>query len=84
MRGLPEAAVAADAALKAADVRLASFHIVGSGYICVILDGEVAAATASVAAGANSLTNIEEMIACHVIPRPHEEVKKLLSLMEIV
>lgn len=84
MKGLPAAIQAADAALKAADVNLASFHVVGSGYVCIILDGEVAAASAAVTSGVTSGKNIGEAIAYNVIPRPHDEVQKLLTLMEIM
>jgi len=83
-RGLVAAVQAADAMLKAADVAVAGFNIVGSGFVCVMVDGDVAAVQSAVAVGGQSTRNLGELIAQNVIPRPHEEVIKFITMMDLL
>ena len=68
---------ATDAMLKAADVELIGWEKVGSGNVAVFVAGEVAAVKAAVEAGATAASAIGEIVAVHVIPRPHEDLAKL-------
>lgn len=76
-RGLTPLFEATDAMLKAANVELMGWEKVGSGFVSTFVKGEVAAAKAAVEAGATAAASIGEVIAVHVIPRPHEDLSKL-------
>lgn len=73
-KGLTAQFEATDAMLKAANVELVGWEKVGSGHVAVFIRGEVAAVKAAVEAGATAASSIGEVIAVHVIPRPHEEL----------
>lgn len=76
-KGLVSQFEATDAMLKAANVELVGWEKVGSGYVSVFVRGEVAAVKAAVEAGATAASSIGEVVAVHVIPRPHEDLEKL-------
>jgi len=76
-KGLVAQFEATDAMLKAANVELVGWEKVGSGYVTVFVRGEVAAVKAAVEAGATAATAIGEIVAVHVIPRPHDDLHKL-------
>ncbi len=76
-KGLIAQFEATDAMLKAANVELVGWEKVGSGYVSVFIRGDVAAVKAAVEAGATAAATIGEVIAVHVIPRPHEDLAKL-------
>src|ERR1043165_4398923 len=73
-KGLVAQFEATDAMTKAANVELIGWEKVGSGYVTVFVKGDVAAVKAAVEAGA---TAIGEVIAVHVIPRPHDDLVNL-------
>ncbi|KLU62774.1 propanediol utilization protein PduA [Peptococcaceae bacterium CEB3] len=77
-KGLVAAVQAADVALKAADVVLVGYEKIGSGMVRVLLRGDVAAIKAAAEAGAQAAENLGEVISAHVIPRPHNELEKML------
>ena len=77
-RGLVAVIEATDAMLKAARVSYVGMHKVGSGYVSVMVEGDVAACRAAVDAGAAAAGKIGEVVSVHVIPRPHSEVGKIL------
>jgi len=76
-KGLVAQFEATDAALKAANVELIGWEKVGSGHVSVFFRGDVAAVKAAVEAGAIAGAALGEVIAVHVIPRPHEDLAKL-------
>ncbi len=76
-KGLVAQFDATDAMLKAANVELAGWEKIGSGNVAVFIRGEVAAVKAAVEAGATSASEIGEVVAVHVIPRPHEDLSQL-------
>ena len=78
-RGLVGGIEASDAMVKAADVILISKAYVGSGIVTVVCQGEVAAVKSAVDAGAVAAKRVSEVLATHVIPRPHPELEKILS-----
>ena len=77
-RGLVAAIEAADAMCKAANVVLVGTEKIGSGLVSVMVRGDVGAVKAAVEAGSSSSARLGEIIAVHVIPRPHNDVEKIL------
>ncbi len=77
-RGLVAAIEAADAMVKAANVTLIGSEKIGSGLVSVMVRGDVGAVKAAVEAGGAAAARLGEVIATHVIPRPHGDVDKLL------
>jgi len=77
-KGFVAVVEAADAMLKAANVKLIKYQSIGGGYVTVIVEGDVGAVKAAVDAGAAAAKRIGEIFSVHVIPRPHEETSKLL------
>lgn len=76
-KGLIAQFEATDAMLKAANVDLVGWEKIGSGNVTVFVRGEVAAVKAAVEAGATAASTIGEVVAVHVIPRPHEDLTTL-------
>ena len=81
-RGLVAAIEAADAMLKAANVELVGTEKIGSGLVSVMVRGDVGAVKAAVETGAAAAGNLGELIATHVIPRPHTDVEKILPALK--
>ena len=77
-RGLTAAIEAADAMTKAAEVELVGTEKIGSGLVTVMVRGDVGAVKASVETGAQAASRLGELVASHVIPRPHADVEKIL------
>ncbi len=77
-RGLVAAVEAADAMVKAANVVLVGSEKIGSGLVNVMVRGDVGAVKAAVEAGGAAASSLGEVIATHVIPRPHTDVEKIL------
>jgi len=78
-KGLVAAIEAADTMVKAANVILVGKEQIGGGYVAVLVRGDVGAVQAAVDAGAESARNVGELISVHVIPRPHNELEKMLE-----
>ncbi len=81
-RGLVAAIEAADAMVKAANVELIGTEKIGSGLVSVMVRGDVGAVKAAVEAGSSSAGSLGEVIATHVIPRPHNDVEKILPALK--
>lgn len=77
-RGLTAAIEAADAMCKAANVVLIGTEKIGSGLVTVMVRGDVGAVKSAVESGANSAGRLGELVATHVIPRPHLDVERIL------
>jgi len=71
---------AADAMVKAARVELVSYEKTGGGFVTAVVRGDVAAVKAAVEAGVRSAEKVGEIVAVHVIPRPHVNVDAVLPL----
>ena len=56
-------------------------EIVGAGLVMVSCRGDVGAVKAATDAGAAAARRVGELISVHVIPRPHEEVDKVLPTL---
>ncbi len=81
-RGLVAAIEAADAMVKAANVVLIGTEKIGSGLVSVMVRGDVGAVKSAVEAGGSAATKLGEIIATHVIPRPHGDVEKILPTLK--
>ena len=81
-RGLVAAIEAADAMVKAANVTLIGTEKIGSGLVSVMVRGDVGAVKAATEAGGNAAGKLGEVIAVHVIPRPHSDVEKILPVLK--
>jgi microcompartment protein CcmL/EutN len=81
-RGLTAAVEAADSMLKAANVVLVGTEKIGSGLVTVMVRGDVGAVKAAVEAGAANAAKLGELVATHVIPRPHSDVEKILPILK--
>ena len=77
-RGLIAAIEAADAMCKAANVALVGTEKIGSGLVTVMVRGDVGAVKSAVEAGSSSAQRLGELVATHVIPRPHSDVEMIL------
>lgn len=71
---------AADAMVKAAKVELVSMEKTGGGYVTAVVRGDVAAVKAAVDAGVRGAEKVGEVIATHVIARPHTNIDVVLPL----
>ena len=77
-KGLIGSIEAADAMVKAANVILVGKEYIGAGYVTVMVRGDVGAVKAATDAGAAAARRVGELVAVHVIPRPHTEVERIL------
>lgn len=77
-KGLVGAIEAADAMTKSANVTLMGYEKIGSGLVTVMVRGDVGAVKAAVDVGACAAEKVGEIVAQHVIPRPHTDVEKIL------
>ena len=77
-KGLVGAIEAADAMVKAANVKLVGQERIGGGLVTVIVKGDVGAVKAAVDSGAAAAKRVGELISVHVIPRPHSDLDMIL------
>ena len=77
-RGLVAAIEAADAMCKSANVTLVGTEKIGSGLVTVMVRGDVGAVKSAVESGSAAAGKLGELIATHVIPRPHGDVEMIL------
>jgi ethanolamine utilization protein EutM len=75
-RGFTGNVEATDAMAKAANVTIARTIAIGGGLITVLCRGDVASVKAAVDAGAKAVSKVGELVASHVIARPHEDLVK--------
>ena len=81
-RGLTAAIEAADAMVKAAEVTLIGTEKIGSGLVTVMVRGDVGAVKSAVEAGGANAAKLGELVATHVIPRPHNDVERILPVLK--
>ncbi len=77
-KGLVGAIEAADAMLKAANVKLIGKEHVGGALVVIKIIGEVAAVKSSVDAGASAAQRVGRLVSTHVIPRPDDQLEAIL------
>lgn len=72
--GFIGAVEAADAAVKAANVKLIKYTSVDGGLVSIHVQGDVGAVQAAIDAASAAARRVGELFAVHVIPAPHEDV----------
>jgi len=75
-KGYTGAIEATDGMAKAANVTISRSIAIGGGMITVICRGDVASVKAAVDAGSRAAAKVGELVASHVIPRPHDELAR--------
>ena len=78
-KGMVGAIVAADIALKTAQVELINREHTKGGLVCIEIEGDVAAVKASVEAAVMAIKDMGIYIGSHVIPRPDDSVEKIIN-----
>ena len=78
-KGFVSLVEAADAMMKAANVTFLGWDKVGSGMVSVFVSGDVAAVKAATDAGAAAAGRVGEVVSVQVIPRPHDDLAKVLK-----
>jgi len=79
-KGLVALIEASDAMVKAARVQLVGYKQIGAGYVTAMVRGDVAACKAATDAGAAAAERVGELVAVHVIPRPHGELEDMYPI----
>jgi microcompartment protein CcmL/EutN len=79
-RGWVAMVEATDAMVKAAHVEVVGWQQIGGGLVTSVVRGDVAAVKAATEAGARAAAKVGEVIAVHVIARPHQSLAALLPL----
>src|SRR3989440_9947909 len=77
-KGLVALMEGTDAMLKVANVELMGWDKAGSGMVTAFVKGDVAAVKAAIDAGAEAAGRVGQVIAVHVIPRPHDELAGMM------
>ncbi|MEM9012559.1 MAG: BMC domain-containing protein [Pseudomonadota bacterium] len=78
-RGLVASIEAADAMVKAASVTLVGQTKSGGGLVATLVRGEVGAVKAATDAGSVAANKVGEVVAVHVIARPHDELEAIIA-----
>lgn len=79
-KGLTALIEASDAMVKAARVELVGYQQIGSGYVTALIRGDVASCKAATDAGSVVAQRLGELVAVHVIPRPHSDLEKVFPI----
>lgn len=80
-KGLVGSIEAADAAAKAANVEIVHKEYIGAGYVTILVRGDVASVKAATDAGAAAARRVGELVAVHVIPRPHADLEASMPMV---
>ncbi|MGD9530622.1 BMC domain-containing protein [Pseudonocardia sp.] len=78
-RGLVGAIEAADAAVKAANVRIEGYRTLRNGQVSVLVRGDVGAVQAAVDAATAAAARVGELYTSKVIPRPHAGTEDIVE-----
>lgn len=79
-RGFAGAVEATDAMVKAADVEFVKQVQIGSGYVTVIVRGDVGSVKAAVEAGTQAAQAVSELVCSNIIARPHTALLEKMGL----
>ena len=77
-KGLVSAIEAADAMVKAANVRMVGKEHAGGGLVSIYVRGDVGAVKAATDAGGAAAERVGELMSVHVIPRPHSDIEVII------
>ncbi len=79
-KGLTGSIEASDAMAKAANISLVKQISIGGGFLTVLVKGDVGSVKAAVEAGAEAANRAGELVASHVIARPHDDLLKYFQV----
>ena len=79
-REVAGAVEATDALVKAADVEFVKPGQIGSGYVTVIVRGDVGSVKAAVEAGTQAAQAVGELVCSNIIARPHTALLEKMGL----
>jgi ethanolamine utilization protein EutM len=79
-RGRVPAIEAGDAMVKAANVDLVGYETIGGGLVTAIVRGDVSGVRAATDAGASAASRVGEVLAVHVIAKPHDTLESVLPI----
>lgn len=79
-KGMTALIEATDAMTKAARVQLVGYERIGGGLVAAMVRGDVAACKAATDAGAAAAARVGEVVAVHVIPRPHSDLEAIFPI----
>ncbi len=77
-QGLVSAIEAADAMVKAANVKMVGKELAGAGLVSIYVRGDVGAVKAATDAGGAAAERVGELVSVHVIPRPHSDIEAII------
>ena len=83
-KGLVGSIEAGDAMVKAAMVELFGKERATGGLVTMFVVGEVGAVKAATDAGAAAARRVGELVSVHVIPRPHDQLWRILPPLKQV
>ena len=78
-KGFTGSIEASDAMVKAASVGLVKQIPIGGGLLTVLVKGDVGSVKAAVEAGSEAADRVGELVASHVLARPHEDLLKIFN-----
>ena len=78
-KGFAPLVIAADAAVKSANVELIEWRKVGGGFVSFVIEGDVAAVKSSIEAGIEAGSKVGEVTSQLIIPRPVDEIDVVLK-----
>lgn len=81
--GMIPAIVGTDIMLKAATVELISYENIGSTLVTIVIEGDVAAVEAAIEVGAKAASEVGQVTAKTVMPRPVEEIAEIVSIYDV-
>lgn len=79
-RGLVPLIEAMDTMVKAASVEVVGWQQIGGGLVTALVRGDVASVRAATQAGEAAARRVGEVLAVHVIPRPHPSLEGILPI----
>jgi len=77
-KGLVACIEAADAMVKAANVRLLQRRAIGGGYMTVMVRGDVGAVRTALEAGSQAARRLGQVVSVRILPSPHLEIEPIL------
>lgn len=78
--GMVTATASIDAMIKSAFIEVKKIDRIGSGYITIMIEGDLASVQVAIEVGREVAQCHGELVAYRVIPRPYEGLDKLTAL----
>lgn len=77
-KGLVPCIEAADAMMKAANVKLMQRRAIGGGYMSVMVRGDVGAVRTALEAGSQAARRLGQVVSVRMLPSPHLDLEQIL------